>query len=165
MYLIDANTLIEAHENFYPVDRIPQFWDWLVEQGHAGLIKIPYEIHQEFHGDGLHVKWINEPDVEAALILDEDVDPALIVRVINEGYQGLSAAFDDIQHTKYGKDPFLVAYALVAPEARVVVTRETSKRTQRLGNTKLPDACDDCGVSWITDFELYRALNFNLSGR
>lgn len=162
MYLIDANVLMDAHATFYPVDRIPQFWDWLVEQGTAGLIKIPYEIHQEFDGGkGLHVDWINSPDVKEALLLVEEADPALVVRAINDGYQGLSPLFNDIQHTKYGKDPFLIAYALAAPE-RTVVTREVSKRTQRLGNTKLPDACDDCGIEWITDFELYRRLNFNL---
>ena len=162
MYLIDANVLMEAHATFYPIDRIPQFWEWLVEQGKAGLIKIPYEFHQEFHGkNGLHVEWINDSDVKAALLLEEDADPALVVQVLNDGYQGQSPLFNDIQHTKYGKDPFLIAYALAAPE-RTVVTREVSKRTQRLGNTKLPDACDDCGVEWITDFELYRRLNFNL---
>lgn len=162
MYLIDANVLMEAHATFYPVDRIPQFWDWLVEQGNAGKIKIPYEIHQEFDGgNGLHVEWINSSDVKAALLLDEDADPGLVVRAINDGYQGQDSRFDDIQHTKYGKDPFLIAYALAATE-RTVVTRELTKRSQRLGNTKLPDACDDCGVNWITDFELYRRLNFNL---
>ena len=69
MYLIDANVLIEAHTTFYPVDRIPQFWDWLVDQGAAGLIKMPCEIHQEFDGGhGLHVDWINDPTVKAALV-------------------------------------------------------------------------------------------------
>jgi hypothetical protein len=162
MYLIDANTLMEAHDTFYPIDRIPQFWDWLVQQGTLGMIKMPYEIHKEFDGkEGLHVEWINDPDVKAAILLEEDADPALIMRVINDGYQGRSPLFDDVQHTKYGKDPFLIAYALAAPD-RVVVTREISRRTQRLGNTKLPDACDDCGIRWINDFELYRRLNFNL---
>ena len=162
MYLIDANVLMEAHATFYPIDRIPQFWDWLVEQGVAGLIKIPYEIHQEFDGKrGLHVEWINDQVVKAALLLNENADPALVVRAINSGYQGQDPRFNDVEHAKYGADPFLIAYALAAPE-RTVVTREVSKRKQRLGNSKLPDACDDCGVEWITDFELYRRLNFNL---
>lgn len=166
MFLLDANTIMEAHGTFYPVDRIPQFWEWLQAQGEAGLVKMPYEIHSEFEGrHGLHVEWINSPEVKAALLLEEDADPALVQRVINVGYQGMDPAFDDIQHTKYGKDPFLVAYALVNPAERIVVTREVSKRTRRLGNTKLPDACDDCGIDWINDFALYSRLNFDLSGR
>lgn len=163
MYLLDANTLIEAHETFYPVDRVKPFWDWVQAQAEAGLIKMPWEVHEEFTGDGLHVQWINEPDVKEALILDEEINPALIQQVINDGYQGNDPAFDDIEHTKYGKDPFLAAYALVDPNNRTVVTRERSKRTKRLGSTKLPDACDDLGIKWVDDFQLYRELNFTVT--
>jgi len=162
MYLLDANILMEAHDTFYPVDRIKPFWDWVHAQAEAGLIKMPLEVHAEFTGDGLHVQWINTPDVKAALVLDEAADPALVQHVIDNGYQGTDPAFDDIQHTKYGQDPFLAAYALVDPAHRTVVTRERSKRSKRLGATKLPDACDDLGVYWIDDFRLYRDLNFTV---
>lgn len=164
MYLLDANTIMEAHGTFNPVDRIPQFWDWLLAQAEAGLVKMPYEIYGEFDGKyGLHVEWINSPEVKAALLLDETADPSLVRQVIDDGYQGQDPNFDDVQHTKYGKDPFLVAYALVDPSERVVVTREVSKRSKRLGNTKMPDACDDCYVEWINDFQLYSLLDFNLN--
>lgn len=162
MYLLDANTLMEAHDTFYPVDRVKPFWDWIRFKAEAGLIKMPLEVFSEFTGDGLHVQWINDPDVKAALVLNEAANPALIQRVINIGYQGTDPAFDDIQHTMYGQDPFLAAYALVDPEGRTVVTREKSKRSRRLGATKLPDACDDLGVNWINDFQLYRVLNFSV---
>ena len=29
LFLIDANVLIRAHEDYYPIDRVPQFWRWL----------------------------------------------------------------------------------------------------------------------------------------
>ena len=163
MYLLDANTLIEAHNTFYPVDRVKPFWDWVHAQAEAGFIKIPFEIHSEFTGGGLHVQWINDTDVKSALALDETADPELFPKVINDGYQGGDPAFDDIEHTKYGNDPFIATYALADPKNRTVVTREKSKRTQRLENTKLPDACDDLGLSWIDDFELYRELNFTVT--
>src|SRR6056297_2201241 len=163
MYLLDANTLMEAHDTFYPVDRIRPFWDWVHAQAEAGLIKMQVEVHAEFTGDGLHVQWINDPDVKSALVLNESADPSLVQHVIDNGYQGTNPAFDDIQHTKYGQDPFLPAYALVDPEHRTVVTREKSKRTKRLGSTRLPDACDDVGVKWIDDFQLYRELNFTVT--
>ena len=163
MFLLDANTLIEAHNTFYPVDRIKPFWDWLQAQGEAGRVKMPHEIHGEFKGTGLHVDWINQPQVKDALLLNESADPVLVQSVINDGYQGRDTGFNDVEHTKYGQDPFLAAYALVDPANRTVVTREISKRTRRLGSTKLPDACDDCGIGWITDFRLYRNLNFTLT--
>jgi hypothetical protein len=161
--LLDANTLMEAHDTFYPVDRIKPFWDWVQAQGEAGLLKMPHEIHSEFTGKGLHVEWINQQDVKDALLLNESPDPKLVQKVINDGYQGTNPAFDDVEHTKYGKDPFIAAYALADPLNRTVVTREKSARKKkRLGSTKLPDACDDCGIRWIDDFQLYRQLNFTL---
>jgi hypothetical protein len=67
MYLLDANTIMEAHGTFYPVDRIPQFWDWPLEQAKSGLVKMPSEIYGAFDGQyGLHVEWINSPEVKAA---------------------------------------------------------------------------------------------------
>lgn len=30
VYLIDANVLIRAHGDYYPIDRIKPFWDWLL---------------------------------------------------------------------------------------------------------------------------------------
>jgi Domain of unknown function (DUF4411) len=43
MHLLDANVLISANANFYPLDRIPQFWDWLIAMGGVGHVKIPVE--------------------------------------------------------------------------------------------------------------------------
>ncbi|MBF2754497.1 MAG: DUF4411 family protein [Gammaproteobacteria bacterium AqS3] len=68
----------------------------------------------------------------------------------------------DEELRKAGRDPFLVAYAL-AEAGRVVVTNEVSKRTQRLGSSKLPDVCSDLKVDCINDLKLYRKLNFNLN--
>lgn len=96
MYLLDANTLVEAHKTFYPVDRVKPFWDWVQAQAAAGPIKIPLEIHEEFTGDGLHVQWINEFDVKKALVLDEKVSAEQIQTGIKDGHQGSDPAFDDI---------------------------------------------------------------------
>ena len=50
MYLIDANVLITAKNTYYPLEHIPQFWEWLVVQGDAGRIKMPREIYEEVSG-------------------------------------------------------------------------------------------------------------------
>ena len=59
-----------------PVDRIKPFWDWVHAQAEAGLIKMPLEVHGEFTGDGLHVQWINDPDVKAKAHLHDIHWPA-----------------------------------------------------------------------------------------
>lgn len=30
--LLDANVLIGAHNDYYPIDRMPQFWEWLTRE-------------------------------------------------------------------------------------------------------------------------------------
>ena len=45
--LLDANVLIDANRDYYPIERVPEFWDWLVEMGELGRVKIPLEIYEE----------------------------------------------------------------------------------------------------------------------
>ena len=45
LYLIDANVLIRAHADYYPIDRIFPFWEWLLEQAVDGRIAMPHEIY------------------------------------------------------------------------------------------------------------------------
>ena len=75
LYLIDANVLIRAHEDYYPLDRVPQFWTWLERESAAGRIKMPLEIHNEIAiSRGALKDWICERHVKQALILDEEAD-------------------------------------------------------------------------------------------
>lgn len=164
MYLIDANVLIDANDYFYPINRIPQFWRWLIDQGEAGNIKIAEEIYQEITGTGSLPTWLKQREVKDALLLEEQADPLLVQRALDQGYQAQDPRFYDGELEKIGRDAFLVAYGLADPR-RVIVTREVTKRTKRLGSSKLPDACDDCAVRWTTDYELYKILDFNLRGR
>lgn len=96
--------------------------------------------------------------------MDETPDPALVQKVVAQGYEGNDPMFTDVDLDKIGRDAFIVAYAL-AKAGRVVVTKEVSASSKRRGNRKMPDACNDCGVDWTNDFEMYRLLNFDLSDR
>ena len=161
LYLLDANVLIRAHHDYYPLDRLPGFWEWVRDQAEAGAIKMPLEIHQEIAiGNDALANWIKQPRIGKALGLDEEVDQGTLQRVLDTGY-GLDLTEDEIEGA--GGDPFLVAYALMGDSQRTVITKEASKPSRWRGNTKLPDACDRLGVPWITDFELYRRLDFRLS--
>ncbi len=136
-YLLDSNVLIRADADYYPLDRIPQFWDWLIERGNGGEVKIPSEIHGEIAaGSGALADWIKESRVKKALLLDEEADPKLVQKALDTGYQAQNPDFDDAEMQKIGRDVFLVAYALAEAE-RVVVTREVSKPSKRLGASKL----------------------------
>jgi hypothetical protein len=39
LHLLDADVLIRAHEDYYPVDRVAPFWAWLLQQAVDGSVK------------------------------------------------------------------------------------------------------------------------------
>ncbi|MFN4204159.1 MAG: DUF4411 family protein [Tabrizicola sp.] len=159
LYLLDANTLIRANADYYPIDRIPHFWQWLIDRGNAGLVKVPNEIADEVTAGRDEVSdWLKEETAKNALRLAERVDLAALRHVVGTGY---APDLDDTELQKIGKDPFLVAYALGKSD-RLVVTKEQSRPSKQRANRKVPDVCDVCGVRWLTDFAFYRAADFRI---
>ncbi|MCY4038535.1 MAG: DUF4411 family protein [Hyphomicrobiales bacterium] len=159
LYLLDANVLISAHRNYCPIDRRPQFWEWLIREGAAGHAKVPLEIYNEIaDGNDLLAKWVTEKEVINALVLNEEIDRSILNRVFEQAY-GLN--MDDIGLDEADRDPFLVAYALMGGD-RCVVTKETSEPLKSRRNRKVPDACNDLGVLCVTDLQFYRERGFRI---
>lgn len=159
MYLIDANVLIRAHGDYYPIDRIGAFWNWLLARANEGTIKTPVEIFNEVsHSPDRLGQWLRQPDVRKAILLAEPTDSQALNAVIQRGY---APDLNDVELLSLTRDPFLVAAAMMQTN-RIVVTREVSKPTRLRHNRKLPDVCNSMGVPWINDFELWRKLDFRI---
>ena len=47
LYLLDACVLIDANRDYYPIERVPEFWEWLLEMSNLDRIKIPQEFYEE----------------------------------------------------------------------------------------------------------------------
>ena len=164
LYLLDANTLIDAKRDYYPMQRVPEFWDWLVHHGENGNIKIPIEIYEEFfdkkdskgNKDAL-AEWAELEKTKNALILDEEADMDAVSRVTYGEYLP-NPTDEDIQ--KIGRDPFLISYALRDKDSRYVVTTEISKPSRKGANRHVPDVCDYFGIRHINTFSLANELNF-----
>jgi hypothetical protein len=149
--------IIRAHEDYYPVDRIPQFWIWLLKQAESGVIKMPRVIFDEVTPPpGPLADWLKRPEVKEALVLDEPTSG--VTQVIDQGY---SPDLNDVEILRVGKDPFLVAAALAGSD-RVVVTREVSKPSMTRAKRQVPDVCAMFGITAITDFKLYSILKFSI---
>jgi hypothetical protein len=159
LHLIDASSIIDAKDLYYVIDRVPEFWEWLVHHGEAERLKIPAEIFEISPGtdkkDAFYI-WRKEAATAKSLVLDEDVDMATVQRVLEQGY-GKNLTDDEL--ITIGNDPFLIAYALTGKD-RVVVTSETSKPKAQRKNRRIPDVCKDLGVRWITPFQLNIELDF-----
>jgi hypothetical protein len=158
LYLLDANVLIDANRDYYPIARVPEFWEWLVYNGTKARVKIPLEVYEEIKdGKDNLAKWGRDPEVKEALLLDEEPDPSTVARVVNDGY---APDLTDDEVEKLGRDPFLMAYALAAPGDRSIVTTEGSKPKKQRANRHIPDVCDKLGIPSCNTFELVRELDF-----
>jgi hypothetical protein len=129
LYLADANVLITANNLYYPIDRVPEYWNWLAYMGSQGHVKMPFEIFEEVR-DGpkdaekdLLFAWLQDDANKKALLLDEKVDPGLVQKVIAEGY---APDLTDDEVEQIGRDPFLIADALWAKERCVVTVRASA---------------------------------------
>ena len=163
LYSLDANVLIDADRDYY--HNVPQFWDWLVQKGKEGVVKIPIEVYEEIKEgrdkedeEDFLAKWAKDSATEAALLFKEEADVDLVARVINVGY---APDLTDDEVEKIGRDPFLIAYALVSPQERCVVTTEVSKPKRKRANRHIPDVCADLGISCCNTFKFTRDLSFS----
>ena len=165
LYLLDANVLIDADRDYYPIGRIPEFWDWLAEMGGLARVKVPQEIYEEIvmpRPDPLDalVEWlINHKD---ALLLDEAVEVGLVANVTELGYAG-DLTDDEIE--KVGRDPFLLAYAIATDQERIIVTTERSRPSRTRANRHLPDVSHQLRVRCINTFTLIQELGFRTNWR
>jgi Domain of unknown function (DUF4411) len=158
LYLLDANVLIRAHEDYYGLDQVPQFWEWLIRHATAGDVKMPFEIHDEIAaGRGPLPVWIRQQHVKDALILDEQPQADLLDQVMN---QYGPKPFLDSDLEKMGRDPILIAYALASAADRVIVTKEVSAPAKKGANRKIPDVCNSLGIKPVKDFHFFRTLGF-----
>jgi hypothetical protein len=161
LHLLDANVLITANRDYYPLERVPEFWEGLVHHATSGEVKMPVEMVEEIReGTDNLAAWLSESDHLIALCLDEQVDVALVRHVINEGY---ASDLADHEVEKIGRDPFLVSYALRSLAGRSVVTTEVSKPNRQRANRHLPDVCRNLQVPCIDSFGLVKVLNFTTS--
>lgn len=111
LFLIDANVLIHAHSLYYPLLRVPEFWEWVLFHASNNSIKIPLEILDEIQGGDKdhHAVWAHERSNKKSLLLDEQLDANNLNKVINESY---APDLNDVELETIGKDPFLISYAL-----------------------------------------------------
>jgi hypothetical protein len=161
LYLLDANVLIDANRDYYPIPRVPPFWEWLIDMGNENKVKVPLEIYEEIKdAKGDLPRWLKLSETKSALLLREDADVGLVQRVFEQAYVS-NPSDDDVE--KVGRDPFLIAYALSDQGQRCVVTTEVSKPKKTYANRHIPDVCADFGIPCCNTFDLVRDLDFRIT--
>lgn len=139
LFLLDANTLIDAHRDYYPMDRVPEFWNWVLRNAADGRVKIPVESYEEVvagRQDDL-VRWLRRN--RTTLRLEEVAPPDSVAAIVD---RGSAPDLKDAEIEELGRDPFLIAYAFRNRKNRCVVTNEASKPGKRRANRHVPDVCE-----------------------
>lgn len=157
LYLLDANVLIDANRDYYALERVPQFWEWLLNMAVANSVKVPRENYFEVinYSDDL-ADWAK--DNQDSLVLAEAGDRDRVDHVVSTYY---APDLNESELNLIGKDPFLVFYALNDRQNRTVVTTEVSRPSRLRANRQLPDVCNDASVRCINTFEFIKELDFH----
>ncbi len=92
----------------------------------------------------------------------EDADASIVAHVVSVGY---APDLTDDEVMRIGRDPFIVAYGIVDPSNRCVVTTEGSKPSRIRANRHLPDVCASFSIRCCNTFELTRQLGFSTAWR
>jgi hypothetical protein len=158
MYLLDANVFIFAKRDYYPFDRVPEYWEWLVHNAQNDQLKMPQQIWDE----------LQEQDDELQEWVQKHRDALIFA---GQGYDGrvpevlerYAVSLTEVEIEQLGADPFLIAAAL---EHRCeVVSKEISRPGAQRANRKVPDVCNEFGIRCINDHELIRVLDFRTDWR
>lgn len=160
LYLLDANVIIHAHDYYYNMARVPEFWSWILHHAENGSLKMPFETMDEVKGgaEAQHAQWLRTADVRDRLLLDEELDSDLVADIVDRSY---APDLTEVEVEKIGADPFLISYAMADPENRTIVSNETPKPSAIRANRKIPDVCNDNGVECQNVYSLLKHLDFS----
>lgn len=153
-YVLDANTYIQAKNQYYGMDFCPAYWDWLDHQFHAGLLTSVQMVGQELRsGNDELAEWAKARADQFVAHDDEATQNVFadIAQFVAEGdYQ---AASRDNFLAK--ADPWLIAKAKVL--GATVVSHEATVQPQSR-KVKVPNICLQFEVPCISTFDLLRQL-------
>lgn len=157
-YLLDANTFIEAKNRYYHMDICPGYWEWLLQQHHAGMVASISMVQDELlkGNDELH-EWANDHGGFFLNVSDDTTQAAFAevaeyCTVYAEEQTLKAGALDDFLG---GADPWLIAKA-ISSSATVVTHEQYNPHTRR--KLLIPNISEAFGVQCVDTFGLLHQL-------
>jgi hypothetical protein len=151
-YLLDANTFIQAKNEYYGFDICPGYWDWLDRENAAGNIFSIDRIGDELkQGNDMLAQWATTKGKSFFLPLNNAAHqamPQVVTWVQTADYR------DHAKRSFLGSaDPFLIAYGLA--HGHTVVSHEVHVEGERR-KVKIPSVCRALQVPCLRTFEILR---------
>jgi predicted nucleic acid-binding protein len=150
-YLLDSNIFIQARNLHYGFDFCPAFWEWLIAQNAAGLVRSIARVADELlAGDDDLSDWARARGSVFFLPPDDLLVPALArVSAWANGQRFERAAIATFLQVA---DYWLVAHALA--HCCTVVTHEVPADSVR--KIKIPNACIGLTIPCISPYDMLR---------
>ena len=154
-YLLDANTYIQAKNEYYQMNVCPGYWDWLDSQFEAGYlasVSLVYDELKDF-GDELSL-WVKERK-DQFLDVSDDATQAKFVEIAQHVAELQDLKPGNLENFLGGADPWLIAKAKSI--GAVVVTHEVLA-PESARKIKVPNVCKKFGVDYLNTFQLLRQM-------
>lgn len=157
-YCLDANVLIQAWQKYYSPKFCPDYWNILDELGSQGKILIPKMVQEEItRTDDDLSKWLKKSHIPV-LEINENVTNFL--KIVFTSHPSHKNLVDNTKNRSLA-DPWLIAHAI--NENAIIVTKEEKVTASNSLKIKIPNVCDNMGITWINDFQLIERLNIYFS--
>ena len=152
-YLLDANILIQAKNEYYGFDLCPGFWDWLDQQNQAGNVFSIAAVKEEIEkGNDELAQWAKDRDSGFFLPVDDRTSGAMAAV---SGWVQAGDFRDDAKRVFLaGADPWLIACALAHNDT--VATHEVHVDVEKR-KVKIPTVCRALNVDCVRTFEMLKA--------
>ena len=157
VYVLDANSFIEAKRRYYAFDLCPGFWEalrWHHEQG--ALVSIDQVKEELLRGNDDLAHWV-QTVVPAACFASTDTP--LVIDRFREIMVWVEAQPQFKPEAKaefaQGADPWLIAHAKAT--GHLLVTHEAVAPESRR-RVPIPNVCQAFGVSYLNRFAMLRLL-------
>lgn len=156
MFLLDANTYIQAKNQYYDMTFCPAYWECLDREFAKGNLASVIEVYNELKESGDELAdWVKARKVQFIPINSENIQRefAKVATYVASHEKYKPASVDQFLA---GADPWIIAAAKV--NGATVVTQE-SLVDANSKKVKIPNICKQFNVRYITTFEMLRQLN------
>ena len=153
-YLLDANTYIQAKNQYYGMDICPAYWSWLEQQYHLGIIGSIDMISRELkEGNDDLADWVKVRP-QHFIPNDDEETQSIFTEIVHAVMEG--------DYNSGNRDSFLAkADPWIIAKAKVMDATVVSHEAHLTPNTKkvkIPNICQQFEVPCINTFELLREL-------
>ncbi|MYL23678.1 DUF4411 family protein [Halomonas alkaliantarctica] len=156
MYLLDANTYIQAKNLHYQMGFCPAYWSWLDLQYKNSLLASIQTVYEELaDGDDVLSEWVKDRKEHFLPVSRDEIQDQFshVAQYVAE-LKGKKPEF--VAEFLAKADPWLVATAAVI--GGTVVTHEVPV-PENSAKVKIPNICGAFGVPYITTFQLLNRLD------